>query len=133
MTGFADLTPKQSAAIEALTKARTFGEAAKLAGVDRDTLRAWLRDDEAFRGAYRAVKADAFEGLALGLLNLSEAAIAGYAEVLANPAIPGSMTLSRTSEAVISQLFRLRELMDIEERLEALEAQLAGQGMLTYG
>lgn len=124
MTDFADLTPKQTGAIEALTKAKTFGEAAKLAGVDRDTLRYWLREDETFRQAYKAVKADAFEGLALGLMNLTEAAIGAYADVLANPAMPGQMTASKTAEAIIGQLFRLREALEVDERLSLIEARL---------
>ena len=127
MADFDGLTPKQLAALEALITARTFGEAAKTAKVDRSTLRLWLNEDPAFRAAYKAIRAEAFDSLSLGLTALGEKAVEAYRDVLEGPALPGAATLGRVADSIISNIFRLRELVELEERMATIEAQLASK------
>ena len=126
MADYDGLSPKQVAAIQALTTARTIGEAAKEAGVNRSTLNVWLKEDETFRLAYRTVKAAAFEAVAYGLLQLGEDAVRAYRDALEGPGIPGAATLSRTADSIVSQLFKLKDLTDFEDRLAAIEARIGG-------
>ncbi len=118
------LTPGQTLAIEALATSRTFVEAAEKCGLTRQTLRAWLNDDAAFRSAYRQVKTAAFDNLSQGLLQLGERAIGAWHDVLDSPAAPGAINLSRTANDIVSQLLKLRELTDLGDRIDELESRM---------
>ena len=119
-----ELSPVQAAAIDALVTSRTLKEAAETAGVTRQTLYTWMQSDPAFRAAYRSVREAAFANVGHGLLALGDRAVEAYSEILRAPNMPGSYTLAKTADSILSQMFKLRELMDVDERLAAIEDRL---------
>lgn len=115
------LTPAQRKAIETLLTSGDVSQAALAAGVNRATLYIWRRQPH-FQDALKEAEAEAVEGLSRALAGLGDSA----AQALRDALEPGNKitTRLRASEIVISNLLRLRELVDIEERLAALERTL---------
>ena len=127
-----ELSPTQAAAIEALVSARTIKAAAEQAGVTRQTIYTWMQTDPAFRAAYRYIREAAFANVGHGLLALGEKAVEAYADVLEGPALPGAFTLAKTADSIISNIFKLREFMEIDERLASIESRLVERGRDEY-
>jgi len=78
-----------------------------------------------FSAAYRELKSELFEGIAIRLYQLGQKAVDGYADVLEGPAMAGSYTLSKTSESILTQLFRIREGSERDELLATMVAEIA--------
>jgi len=116
------LSTAQRAALQALTDGASKDQAATLAGRTRRTLDRWIGEDPAFGAALKqstdATVADAGRRLA-GLLDDAIKAL-GY--VLKHPETADHNRL-RAADAVISNLIRLREFHELEERVSALEEQ----------
>jgi hypothetical protein len=121
-----NLAPNQVMALHALATARTINEAASNCDVSRETIRQWLLRDEPFRAAYRAIKVEAFENLSLAMLQLGDRAITAWHTVLDNPSERGMAILAKTASDIVSNLLKLRETMEFEARIEALEAAYRG-------
>jgi hypothetical protein len=119
------LSLPQIKALELLFTGQRIVDIAAEVGVDRTTIYDWLNNNANFRAAYRFLKAEQFDNLARRLLALGDKAVDAYATVLEGPAIPGAFTLSKTADSIINQIFKLKELMDIDERLAEIEARLA--------
>ena len=100
-------TRKREQAIAALLSAPSLGEAARLAGIGEATLRRWLREPD-FATAYRAARRQALEPV----VGRHLAAAAESVQV-------------RAAQILLEQAFRAVELMDLAERVEALEAREA--------
>jgi transposase-like protein len=113
------LTPKQRKAVEALLTSGDMTKAAKAAGVARDTLYRWLRQDD-FRVSLKAAEAGAIESLARELVRLGEKAARTLDEAMTAEDATTSARV-RAADIVISRLLQLREMVDLEKRVQELE------------
>jgi phage terminase small subunit len=121
-TNFAKLTPKQRKAIEALITSGDITQAAQTAGVARDTLYRWMRQED-FQAALNAAEAEAIETLARKLVRLGEKAAHTLAEAMDSEDATTSAKV-RAADIVISRLLQLREMVDLEKRVQELEKQV---------
>lgn len=112
------VTPPQRRAIAALLTTGDTTQAAIAAGVNRSTLYAW-RAQPHFQEALKEAEADAVAGLSRSLAGLGESAAQALRDALA----PGNkMNLRlRAAEIVTDRLLKLRDLVELEERIAALE------------
>ncbi len=76
------LTPAQRRAIQRLASGESATAAAASAGVHRQTLHRWLREDAAFRAAFHAWQAAAAEDARARLLALADAAVTAVAAAI---------------------------------------------------
>ena len=119
------LTNRQRRAIAALMTARNIAAAAQAAGVGLRTLHRWL-DDRLFVAELKAAESAAIDQAVRRLADLSGTAISALAAAMTDThATPG--TRVQAANVALSQLLRLRELHDLEQRIAALEAQQAGK------
>lgn len=114
------LAPAQRKAIEALLTCGNVASAALAADVGRTTVYRWLKEDY-FIAELRSAEQEAVASLSRALAGLGDSA----AEALRAALHPEQKitTRLRASEIVIGNLLRLRELVELEERIRALEAQ----------
>lgn len=117
------LNSKQIATIEALTKSKTFIDAAEAAGVTRQSVRMWLRDP-LFRRALRAAQSEMFDSMSIRLLGTADKAMTALEEILDTPTTPGSAIRRAAANDVISHATKLHEVIGFEERLRDIEARL---------
>lgn len=113
-----NLTPQQRKAIEALLTTGNVAAAALEAGVNRSSLYRWM-NDETFASELRRLEAEAVAALSRTLAGLGDAVAQTLRDALA-PDQKITIRL-RASEMVIGNLLRLRELVDLEDRIKALE------------
>ena len=115
-----ELTPKQRRAVETLLATGEVKAAAAEAGVHRDTLHRWLKEP-AFLAAVRGAEAAALDELSRLLVRLGRTAAATLAKAMSDPAAPYP-TRVRAADAALGRLLQLRELAQLEARVQALEA-----------
>jgi transposase-like protein len=114
------LSRKQDAAIAALLSEATVSSAAEKAGVGEATLWRWLKLPE-FRSAYREARREAMEKAIAQLQQSGWAAAATLIRLLGS----GSDSVRlRAATAILDQANKGIEMLDFEERLTALEAQV---------
>ena len=118
-----NLTPKQRRAVEALVTTGEVAAAAREVHITRDTLYRWLKQP-AFLGAVREAEAKALDELSRLLVRLSRTAVATIAKAMSDPATPAA-TRVRAADVALGRLLQLRELAQLEARVQALE-QVAG-------
>jgi len=114
-----ELTPQQAKGLAALLEATSISEAAQQSGIHRNTLSRWLADPS-FQAALRAAESDALAALSRRLVTLGESAAAALTDALA-PERDIKDRL-RAAQIVLDNLLKLKELLDFETRLQALEA-----------
>jgi hypothetical protein len=115
------LTPKQARAIECLLTQPTIKAAALACGLTDRTLLNYL-DMPHFQEALRAAQQQALDSTVRLLTGASAEAV----EVLRAAMHDDTATAGarvRAVEVWLSQMYRLRELLDIEARIAALEAR----------
>jgi hypothetical protein len=112
---------KREHAIAALLTAATLGEAARLANIGEATLRRWLREPD-FAGAYRAARRQALETV---VGRLQQSATAAVETLERNLTASAEGVQVRAAQILLEQAFKAVELMDLAERVEALEAREA--------
>ena len=117
------LKPKQSKALAALLDTGSITGAAEAAGVTRETLHSWLRDDE-FKQALRAAEDEAIRTMTIRLTANTDAAITKVVDIMNDPTTPRSVAL-RAADTVLGRVLELRELTIVEERLASIETALA--------
>jgi hypothetical protein len=117
------LSPKQRKAVEALLTTGEVKAAAAEAGIHRDTLHRWLKQP-LFLEAVRSAEAEALDELSRLLVRLGRTAVATIAKAMTDPATPVA-TKVRASDVALGRLLQLRELAQLEARVQALE-QSAG-------
>jgi hypothetical protein len=114
------LSPKQRRAVCALLATGDVTAAAKEASVNRATLYRWLKEP-AFLAAVREAEADALDELSRLLVRLGRTAVATIAKAMSDPITPAA-TRVRAADVALSRLLQLRELAQLEARVQALEA-----------
>lgn len=119
------LTPRQLRAVEALLAFGEVGAAADAVGINRATLRRW-RMLPAFDAALRAAEAEAIDGVARRLTRLSAAALEVIDQTLADADAPTALRL-RAADLALARMLQFRELVEVEERLAALEVAVAAR------
>lgn len=117
------LTGRQHKAVSALLSTGEVKAAAAEVGVSRETLYRWLRQP-AFLEAVRAAEAEALDELSRLLVRLGRTAVATIAKAMGDPGTPPA-TRVRAADAALGRLLQLRELAQLEARVQALE-QAAG-------
>jgi hypothetical protein len=120
------IKPQQGKAIVALLSCKSVTEAARAAKVPERTLWRWL-GDPAFRLNLVAAEADAIDQATRRLIALQEDAIGTVEAVMRDTEQPASVRL-RAAQSVLDYLLRLRELRNVEARLQALEVAYLNQG-----
>jgi len=117
-----NLTPKKRKAVEALLTCIDIASAARQAGVSRETMYRWMKEP-AFRAALNDASLQALEGLSRTLVNLGEAAARVLQETLDDQTSPAGVRV-RAADIVLSRILQLRELVDWDQRLKALERSM---------
>lgn len=115
-----ELTTQQRQALEALLQAGSLTDAAKQAGVNRVTLYRWLQD-ATFQAALRSAESEALAALSRRLVVMGDAAAAALSDALAPER--DIRDRLRAAQIVLDNLLKLKELLDFEQRLAALEQQ----------
>ena len=121
MSTMSGLTQKQQKALDALLRGCTQEAAAREAGVSRRTLGRWMSRNVAFQQALRDAEQEALKRIHRRLAALAENACDALARALQGEAQPAQV---RAADIVLARLMPLRELVEIEERLQALEEQV---------
>ena len=116
--GIPKLTPGQRKAIEHLLAERNVREAAA-AGMGERTLHRYLTEPH-FRQALTAAEGDLIDGATRRLLSLHGQAIDTFSDLLKAESTSDTVKL-RAAQAVLDNILKLRELRNVEARLEALE------------
>lgn len=94
-------------------------EAARQAGIPERTIYTWM-SDPVFRTALSEAEGRLIDDAARKLLRYQDAAVSTVLSIMANPGHAPSVRL-RAAQTILDQLFKLRELRSVEERLTALE------------
>lgn len=116
------LTRKQQRAVQALAAGKDMADAARSARVKQSDLLAWLSLPE-FRQALSGAEGNLLDTSTRRLLNLQSLAVSEVAGILADRSASHEVRL-RAAGQVIDTMLRLREMRDIEQRLQALEQSL---------
>lgn len=117
-----NLTPRQRKAVGSLLTTWDTTQAAAAAGVSRDTLYRWLKA-EPFKKALQDATQAATERLSAHLVTLGDQAADTLKDALEyDIKAPGVRVTA--ANVLISKILALRELVDLEARISALEAQL---------
>ena len=117
-----NLTPKQRATIAALLSQPTLSAAAKQVGVSRDAVYRWLKEPD-FAAALVAAESEHLQSVQRGMLAASERALV----VLGNLLVSESESIRlRAALGILEQVIRLRQLIDFDARLTALEQAANG-------
>ena len=124
------LTPKKRKAVESLVANGDVSEAARYAGVSRDTLYRWLKQDD-FRAALDAATRQALERLSRSLVALGDQAVGTLGSVMDDPDAATGVRL-RAAEATISNILKLRELVSLESRVSELERTVQNGNKTTH-
>ena len=117
------LSTAQRAALQALTDGASKDQAATLAGRTRRTLDRWILEDPSFGSALKQSTGAAVVDAGRRLAGLLDDVIKALGNLLKHPETADHNRL-RAADAVISNLIRLREFDDLEQRISVLEERL---------
>lgn len=118
------MTARRLKAVEALIQEDSLESAAKAAGVNRTTLWRWLQEPE-FQAAFRYGCKTLMESGLGKLQGYTERAVDTLGRALSADAEPGWGVRVRAATAILDRSLKAWEIMEIEERLRALEEALA--------
>lgn len=116
------LTPKQIRAVELLICGKSSGDLTKELQISRQTLSRWRRSD-LFQKELTRAQAESLQELTRRLQSLGHLSVEVIREVLESPTAAATVKL-RAASAVLESLLRLREAVDLEQRLGALEEKI---------
>ena len=116
------LPPKQRIALEAILSGNSQREAARIAEVTEDTVRRWVRE-ERFQAAMKAAESEMLSSVSRNLTRVGEKAISTLEAVLDSQTAPAHVKV-RAADTVLARLIPVRELVDTDERIAALEQRL---------
>ena len=117
------LPRKQEAALAALLRESTVERAAGAAGVADSTLRRWLALPD-FRRRYAEARQRIVDAAVLDLQRGCADAVRALVEIVANSEQPPSVRVS-AARAILDSSFKGAELINLAERVTALEAENA--------
>lgn len=112
--------------IEALAKGMPIVQAAKLAGVSAKTVHRRLKSGD-FQQRIRDTRSRMFDNAVGGLAGNMRKAVKVLRQLLDDPS--SSIKLS-ASKSILEVAQRLREAVDLEQRLSVIEAKLKEEGRL---
>jgi hypothetical protein len=112
---------QEDAAITALLSEPTIAEVAAKTGIGERTLLRWLAEPE-FKARYRAARRSVVE---TAISRLQQAATEAVDALTRNLACGVPAVEVGAAKAVLDQAIKAVELIDLAERVERLEAQLA--------
>lgn len=115
------MTSKQERTIAALLAHATVESAAVAAGVGERSVYRWLRE-ERFRAAYDEARRQALQDALRRLQAVAGQAVDALREIVADEAVRPAERVS-AARVVLDFAVRGSELLDVEERLAALEAR----------
>lgn len=114
------LSTRQTEAIPFLVGAPTYAEGCKRAGITRTTFYKWLKDSE-----FKAELTKRRDAIVTDALDILKAHIGKAVHALVALLETENESLRRqTSNDIINYVLKVKEMTDIEERLEALEKAL---------
>ncbi|NPV84738.1 MAG: hypothetical protein HPY45_01845 [Anaerolineae bacterium] len=116
------LSPKQRKAIEALVGCANVSKAAEVAGVSRDTLYRWSKLPH-FQAALEQSIQDALSELSRALVSRGNTAVETIGAIMTDRTAIPAVRL-RAAETVLANILRLREQIDIEQRVSKIERLL---------
>ena len=114
------LTPRQVQGVIALMSSPSISAAADKIGVQRQTMLRWMKDDN-FNAVLQEQKTKALAQASRALLHLAQGATIALAQGLKAEKI--SVRL-RSADIVLTKLLQLHNAIEVEQRLDALEARL---------
>jgi hypothetical protein len=120
-----ELTPKQEAAALALAAGSTIDEAARKSGAGGRTIRTWLHDEPAFPRRVAGLRAE-MTARALGRLADGMASAAETLGFLCRKGKSEQVRLG-AARALLELGVKLRESVELEQRIAALEAGRNGK------
>jgi len=118
----ARLSARQQRLLSALLTERSLDAACKTAGVARTTAYRWLGEPP-FQDALRLMEAQALEATSRGLVALAGKALAVMEQILDDRSVSAG-TRVRAADSTLARLLQLRNLVDQEERITALEERM---------
>ncbi|MDP9369274.1 MAG: hypothetical protein M3Q03_13535 [Chloroflexota bacterium] len=120
------LTPRQSKAVMALLSGFTVAQAAKEAGVTRQTVSEWRRLPH-FKAALEAAERDGLSDLSNLLGQLSRNAAVVLGQIMMSPKASDAVRV-RAAGLILARRLQALSLVDIERELRRLEEE-AGTGL----
>lgn len=124
LSGTEKLTPEQLKALVSLLEHGDKTKAARAAGVGRTTLYRWLGEDANFQAALEASTQQALKEFSINLVRLAQKAATALEAALDSTSPLHMHYRLRAADIVVSRVLAVREAVDIEERIAALEANL---------
>lgn len=109
----------ETVVLAALAAGQTTTQAAEAAGVNPRTVRRWLEDDE-FRDQVAQLRRDMLTGTVGQLTDAATQAVATLRDMLSANSEQVRVSAAR---AILSALVVVRESVDLEQRIDALEAE----------
>jgi hypothetical protein len=116
------LTPKQERALVCLLSEPTATEAAKKAGVGLTTLMRWLNEED-FSNAFHTARGQLLDAALAKLQGASGAAVDTLRTLMEREDVPPAARIS-AARSILDLGMKLREQLEIGERLEAIEQML---------
>ena len=121
------LSAKQHRAISALLTSKSVTEAAVATGQGERTIYRWLSEPD-FRQALSAAEGDLIDVATRRLLQLQGGALDTLEALLSDDTDASAGVRLRAAQITLDHLLKLREMRDVEQRLQALEAATAERG-----
>lgn len=121
------LKSNQLKAVAALLTSPDMAQAAKAAGVSRDTLYEWLKQP-AFRAALREAERSALDAGSRELVRIGSKAVGVVEGVLDSTTATDHVRL-RASEIALGRVLQFREMVTLEERVAELERAMRERGL----
>ncbi len=115
-----NLTLPQQKAITSLLTHRDVASAAKDCGVAERTLYRWVHENKEFQAALRKAENQMLSGITRRLTFLGNAALDVLALIMADKEKPASSRVA-AARAILDNLLKIKELVDMEKRIAALE------------
>lgn len=119
-----DMKPAQRRFAQCLLTSRSITEAAEKAKIPERTARRWMADTS-FRAQLAGMESDMWSDATRRLVGLLSPALTVLGVVMADPHTPAGTRVAAAGRIIDSAL-KLAELRDVQARIAALEAQVAG-------
>lgn len=125
------INARQRAAIESLLVYGEVTAAATACGASPQTVHSWMREP-AFQAALRTAEAECLRGISRRLVALGDRAVATFAAILDDPNASPAHRL-RAADATLARLLQLKEITDLETRIDVLESDIAASTLAIEG